>query len=288
MSKITKLGYGIVAFEGTEHIKNITYELRELVDEIVVCLQEYSYHGDKIDKKDVAVIEDLKAHGLVDKIIWFTEDEKYKSMTSDEDIAENPRRIETDKRNFILDTLEKDGCSHSMVTDSDEFYDKRDFANAKKLIDLAEEIHVTYCQYINYWKDYRHYLVWPFDSFCPFITESKYRFSYRCGCFNGAIDPTRIYQLQDGDSYYKFNWDILRMHHLSWIRMDIKKKINSWSSKKYFPKGFPEYVYDRYMKWKEYECATLTFNVPKNKVIVQTLKEQYIHPHYRLNQSLDE
>ncbi len=288
MSKISKLGYGIVAFEGTEHIKNITYEIRDLVDEIVVCLQEHSYHGEKIDKKDVEVIEDLKAHGLVDKIIWFVEDKKYENMTSEEDYRENPRRIETDKRNFILETLEKDGCSHSMVTDSDEFYDKRDFARAKWLIDSSENIHVCYCQYINYWKDYRHYLVWPFYAFCPFITESKYRFAYRCNCFNGAIDPTRVYKMEENAVYHTMGWDTVKMHHLSWIRLDIKKKIYSWSAKKYFKPDFPDYVYDRYNKWKEYECATITLNVPKNKVIVNTLKEQYIHPHYRLNQSLDE
>lgn len=288
MSKISKLGYGIVAFEGTEHIKNITYEIRDLVDEIVVCLQEYSYHGEKIDENDVRVIEDLKSHGLVDKIIWFKEDSKYKNLTSEEDIRESPRRIETDKRNFILSTLEADGCSHSMVTDSDEFYDKKEFAFAKEIINSSEDMHVCYCQYINYWKDYRHYLVWPFFAFCPFITESKYRFSYRCKCFNAPIDPTRIYKLDNNEHYHTMNWDTIKMHHLSWIRIDIKKKINSWSAKKYFPEGFTDYVYDRYMKWKEYECAILTLNVPKNKVIVNTLRDQYIHPHYRLNQKLDE
>ena len=78
MSKITKLGLGIVAFEGTEHIKNITYEVRDLVDEIVVCLQQHSYHGEDIDQKDVETIKDLQAHGLVDKIIWFEEGDKTK------------------------------------------------------------------------------------------------------------------------------------------------------------------------------------------------------------------
>lgn len=288
MSKITKLGLGIVAFEGTEHIKNITYEVRELVDEIVICLQQHSYHGEDIDPKDVETIKDLQAHGLVDKIIWFEEDEKYKHPKTEEDRQENPRRMEADKRNFILDFLEKEGCSHSMITDSDEFYDRNEFATAKAIINNSPDMHVTYCQYINYWKDYRHYLVWPFYAFCPFITESKYRFSYRARCFNGAIDPTRIYLLKDDEYYHTFNWNTVRMHHLSWIRLDIRKKISSWSAKKYFGDDFGKKVYDKFMNWKEYECALITLNVPKHKVIVNRLPKQYIHPHYRLNQGLDE
>ena len=50
MNNISKLGLGIIAFEGLEHIKNITYELRNLCDIIIICLQKYSYHGIEISQ----------------------------------------------------------------------------------------------------------------------------------------------------------------------------------------------------------------------------------------------
>lgn len=289
MSKITKLGLGIVAFEGTEHIKNITYEIRNYVDEIVVCLQRLSYHGDPIDVNDIKEVEKLKTVGLIDKIIWYEPDSDLNCLNAVKTHGrpeESARVIETFKRNFILDNLEADGCSHSMIIDSDEFYDGDEFRRAKAHIDMRDDIHVSYCQYINYWRDYSHYLVWPFKSFVPFISESKYRFAFRCNCFKFPVDPTRIYKLEPSEKYEIFKWDALKMHHLSWIRLDIRKKIFSWSSKKYFHKDLPDYVYKRYMGWKEYECAVILFNVPNNKVIVEKIKKQYIHPHYFLSDSV--
>lgn len=69
MSKITRLGFSIVAFDGTEHLKNILYELRGLCDVIHVCLQRKSYHGDPIAAEDVDEVELLNRLGFVDRII---------------------------------------------------------------------------------------------------------------------------------------------------------------------------------------------------------------------------
>lgn len=69
MSKILKLGLSIVAFDGTEHLKNILYELRSLCDVVHVCLQKMSYHGDPIAADDVAEVENLVRLGFVDRVI---------------------------------------------------------------------------------------------------------------------------------------------------------------------------------------------------------------------------
>ena len=71
MSKITKLGLGIIAFEGTEHIANIIYEVRSSCDVIVVCLQALSYHGTPIAKEDEDAIMNLQSLGYIDDVIWF-------------------------------------------------------------------------------------------------------------------------------------------------------------------------------------------------------------------------
>ena len=62
MNNISKLGLGIIAFEGLEHIKNITYELRNLCNMIIICLQKYSYHGIEIsqDKEEFLTNEIFK------------------------------------------------------------------------------------------------------------------------------------------------------------------------------------------------------------------------------------
>lgn len=287
MNNITKLGLGIVAFEGTEHIKNITTELRDDCDYIVVCLQEKSYMGDVISDEDVEECERLLDKGLIDEILWFEFDENYLNKAhTPTDIQEFPRRIETDKRNFILNHLEKCGCSHALVIDSDEYYNKEEFHRAKVEIDKGSANIVTYCQYVNYWRDYQHYLIWPSKTYVPFISPIRYRFEFKCGCFQFAADLTRVYKLERGDQYNILNWNTVHMNHLSWIRKDIRKKIQSWSSGKYFDPKFLQTVYTKYKTWKDYENAFVMFGTPKGKVCVEKLKKQYIHPKYRLDEKI--
>lgn len=282
MSKITKLGLGIIAFEGTEHLKNIIYAIRRDVDVVAVCLQEISYHGDPIDQEDVDEINDLKEKGYVDEIIWFTPTNMH------EDKKESgPRYIETDKRNFTLDFLENVmQCSHSLIIDSDEYYDPIDFFKAKEFINISPDIHVSYCQYINYYRDYRHIMVWPFYAYVPFITEAKYRYSFDNGSFASASDPTRRYLLEGGECTYQIMpFDMVKMHHLSWIRKKIEKKVDSWSSKKLFEnvQGLRHAVLERYYNYVEGDNAVIMLNVPYFQVCVNRLSRRYIDPRYQLD-----
>lgn len=284
MSKIKKLGLGIIAFEGTEHLKNITYELRSHCDTIVICLQKLSYHGDLIQQEDIDTVTRLKELGYIDDIIWFEPTDLHS-----DDVKSGPRLIETDKRNFILDYLEFDKkCSHSMVIDSDEFYDSTDFENAKNFISHSDNIHVTYCQYVNYYRDYRHILVWPYYCYVPFITESSYRFKFKSEDFTKPSDPTRRYAMKNDKVYHILGYQMIKMHHLSWIRKDMKRKISNWSARQLFDgiAGLHDAILDRYNNYTDGQNAIIMFNVPFYEVTVQKLPKQYIHPHFKIYETL--
>ena len=274
---------GIIAFEGIEHIKNITYEIRELVDTIVICLQKESYHGEPIHQEDVDLANQLLEYGYVDDSLWF----KATDLHTEEGNA-GPRWIETDKRNFILDYLENTvKCSHSLVIDSDEFYDKEDFEYAKNLLDKDESARVSYCQYINYYRDYSHVLVWPFLAYVPFITESSFRFHFENGTFTLPSDPTRRYVTDSSVTPKVLAFDIIKMHHLSWIRIDIEKKLHNWSAKRYFQKDeLHNAILNRYYNYVDGQNAIITFNVPNYNVCVNRLPKQYIHPHFYLDEEI--
>lgn len=283
MSKITKFGLGIVAFEGCEHLKNIAYELRPYCDEITVCLQKESYHGEPIKQFDVDVVENLKKLGYIDSIIWF----EPTNMHTDREIGDAPRLIETDKRNFICDYFENvSKCSHCMIIDSDEFYDGEDFKAAKEEYNKDPEIHVSYCEYVNYYRDYQHVMVWPFKCYVPFIAEVEYRFDFDKGNFSMPSDPTRRYLMEKNSYFNIFSWQLVKMHHLSWIRINIENKINSWSSKNLFKdiNDLQKQILDRYYNYKEGLNAILMFNTPYNQVQVNILPKQYIHPHFMLDE----
>ena len=55
-----KIGLGIIAFDDTCHLKSIVAEIRDLCDEIVVCLQKESWHGDTIEDSVIEYVNELK------------------------------------------------------------------------------------------------------------------------------------------------------------------------------------------------------------------------------------
>lgn len=328
MSKIQKLGLGIVCFDGSEHIKNICAEIRNEVDYILVCLQKISYHGEPIDKYDANEVQNLKNVGLIDEILWYEPNLSYKNFTDEdfnnyknnhilevknnndltddikkiivekeEKLSNNdilnrmPRILETEKRNMMIDRLQEVGCSHDIIIDSDEFYDYKQFKKAKEIYNNDDSIEIVYCQYVNYYRDYKHYMLWPWDSYVPFIANIKYRFFFEYGTFNKPSDPTRRYLIPKDDEckiFHTFIWDVINMHHLSWIRLDIEKKMESWSSKKYFEnvKGLKDLILDRYYNYRDGDNAIIMFNVPNYEACVKKLNRQYIHPKYRLDEEV--
>lgn len=286
MIKGKKIGLGIVAFDACEHLINIISELDGLLDYIVIGLQKISYHGKPISKEDLYICQKLIDDKLADKIIYI-----------DTDLGKFARHQETDKRNLLLDDIQNNGkCDYSFIIDSDEFYQRGQFEYAVNKI-VNSDYDITYCRYVNYFGDYKHYLVYPFKEGCyvPFVSKSVYRFVWECKDFNKPSDPTRRYKREKNqdnqytDKLYEFQWNELNMHHLSWIRRDISAKLDNWSSKKLFDnfvflsdKSIE--VYNNFLKNPDNVSeATLLFNTPENKVTIAEWPRQYINPKYDIH-----
>lgn len=285
---IKRLGLGIVAFEGTEHLAGIITEIRDLVDYVTIGLQRVSYHNDPIDPIDLNEIHRLKEEGLVDEIVDI-----------ELDTSKPPRMQETDKRNLIIQDAEDHGCSHVIVIDSDEFYDHGEFLSALREID-EKDIEMSYCQYVNYYKDYMHYLVYPFKDgmWVPFVSKTKYRHEYECMDFLLPSDPSRRYvrpydgvENVDGKlvkrytvDYHLFQPDTVIMNHLSWLRSDIRKKMSMWSAKTAFDNY--EDIIDRAVesynsfdsKTMKDQIVTLLIKTPNNTITVKAFDHVRIHP----------
>lgn len=298
---IKKVGLGIVAFEGTEHLANIITELQDCLDYVSIGLQRKSYHGDPIELIDLNEIIRLRDEDhLVDNIVEI-----------ELNMEDEPRIQETDKRNILIQDAEDHGCSHVIIIDSDEFYSKNSFIKALKEID-DNDYEMTYCQYVNYYHDYKHFLVYPFKDgmYVPFVSKTKYRHSFECQDFPLPSDPTRRYvrpyseivKVKYGDNvydkkiytvdYHVFPWNTVKMHHLSWIRADIRKKVNMWSSKTCFNNynDLIDKAVDVYNHFDEnsteVQKASLLFNTPNHEVMVKAFPKQYIFPKFDINTRL--
>ena len=219
------------------------------------------------------------------------------------DTKKPAREQETDKRNMLIQDIENHGCSHALIIDSDEYYTKKSFDYAVQQID-EHDYEITYCQYVNYYHDYNHYLKYPFKDgmYVPFVTKTKYRHSFDCTDFNKPSDPTRRFVRPydridtisgpDGSSkkikhytvdYHIFEWKEIKMHHLSWLRADIRKKLENWSSKLLFD-NYEDLIdkavcnFNRFDENSTNAEAIMLFNTPDNKVEVAKFPKQFIFP----------
>lgn len=284
---IKKVGLAIICFEGTEHLYNIISTIRESVDYVSIGLQRKSYHGDPISNIDLNEIFRLRDEDhLVDNIVEI-----------ELDMKKEPRVQETDKRNILIQDAEDHGCSHCLVIDSDEYYTKKAFDYGLQQID-EHDYEMTYCQYVNYYHDYQHYLKYPFSDgmFVPWVSKTRWRHSYDCNDFPKPSDPTRrfvrteIVTDENGKQikkvladYHIFEWNEVKMHHLSWLRADIRKKLENWSSKKVF-KNYDDLIdkaviaFNNFSEDNTNSQAVMLFNTPGNKVDIAAFPRQFIYP----------
>jgi len=260
---IKKLSLTINAFDATELLEPLITEIRDQVDHVAAIWQKKSYWKNPMSKQDMDEIHRLKDMGLVDELIEFKPN-----------FVKYSREQECDKRNMGIELMKQNGSSHILNIDADEFYDADQFRFAKDMIN-EKGYTITYCSYVNYYRDFSHYLVYPFRPFVPFIHSTFWRYTYQ-GSAPGPTDPTRRINNPHNFGTYIFKDEELRMGHASWIRKDIRTKLTNWSAKNHFNKDDIERAVERWNNWKEGDEAYMLFNVPEKKVKVRKL-EKKIH-----------
>jgi hypothetical protein len=258
MAVIKKLAVTINAFDASELLHDLILEIRDQVDWVAAIYQKKSYWKNPMDRKDMAELERLKTLGLVDELIEFKPD-----------FGNYSRNQECEKRNMGIKLMAERGCSHVLNIDADEFYDKDQFRYAKEKINKMG-YPITYWSYVNYYRDFNHYLVYPFRPFVPGIHSTFFNYTYE-GPAPGPTDPTRRINNPLNIGTYVFEDEEIRMGHAAWIRRDIRKKLVNWSAKNHFSKQVLEDAVKRWENWKEGDNAIMLFNVPDYNVYVRKL-----------------
>lgn len=192
-----------------------------------------------------------------------------------------------------MQDMESHGCTHTIVIDADEYYNRDSFLSALQTID-DNNYDLTYCQYANYYKDYNTFLIYPFEEgmFVPFVSRAHYRFTFNGTDFDKPSDPTRRFvRIKNNgkyiDSMYIFAWKELKMHHLSWCRISCSAKLSAWSSKKLFNNHnnlIDRAIYDfEHYEEKQPDSVHIIFNVPGNLVKVKRINHAFISPERDIN-----
>lgn len=148
----------------------------------------------------------------------------------------SPRENETSKRNAGLSHARKLGYTHFLMMDADEFYEPTKFIEVKD--NFMDDLNGLVCRVKCYFKSttltigYDTTLVpfihkitpdlkfefnknypfaWTDTDSVPFTPKKRIR-----------IDPTRSMNITSG-----VEWSDIVMHHMSWVRSDIMKKIRN-------------------------------------------------------------
>jgi hypothetical protein len=234
-----KLGVSYNLFDGEELLEYSIKSIRNNTDFISVIYQEISYHGMKCSNGIFEFLLNLKDAGLVDEIVLFQPDIVDTS-------GENASLNETKKRNLGLEISKNNGCTHHMSMDVDEFYTENQFTYMKSVMENGD-FHCAAVKHCQYYKDSIYILKNKEEEYVTTIEkitpDTKYVYMAK---YPVPVDPTRK---TNNKKCRVFGRNEVEMHHMSFVRRDIKKKLSNSASRRHFTDELINRVDEYYKNW---------------------------------------
>jgi hypothetical protein len=226
-----KLGVSYNIFSGLELLEGSIKCIRPYAKHINVCYQVISNTG--IRKPEIHdFVLWLHKKGLIDSNSFF-----FPMLTS-------PKQNETFKRNMGLQVCRMSGCTHFMSMDSDEYYKGDQLEYVIKDIE-KHGYRSTACQMQTYYKSTKYKLDPPESYYVPLIYKIDGR-KFDQGAYTGVkVDPSRKMK----GKMKKYSRKEIEMHHLSYVRDDIRDKLRSASASVNFRDRIEE-IADYYDNWE--------------------------------------
>lgn len=191
-------------WDGVELLRPSIMSIRDHVDHVIVVYQDRSNFG-MIDTSAGIIAFQLEQEGIVDEVVFY--------MPNYSQAADN----ETAKRQLGIQYAIDAKCTHFMCLDVDEFYDPEEFAAMKQ---EAYQYDATAAKIYVYFKSPSLRFLNHDTTLVPFI-HRLYPFT-KTGAKRYPVLADRTRRIQP---IGKFNVVGGAMHHLSWVRDDIEKKI---------------------------------------------------------------
>jgi|TARA_B110000240_G_scaffold196964_1_gene250662 hypothetical protein len=251
-----KLGVSYNVFDGEELLESSIKSIRDNVDHISVVYQTISNFGNECGVGLITLLEDLKSRGLIDEVF------KYKPL-----VNKGGHFNEMTKRNLGLSLSEGQKCTHHMAMDTDEFYTDKQFKYLKKVM-VEGDYDSGACQMITYYKEPIYRLEPKEEYYVSLIFKTQRGKSFIMGTpFPVLVDPTR--RMNPGKCKV-FTREEIEMHHMSYVRKDIKIKLTNSSASPNFKNINNIVTY--YNNWKLPKQALMGGAPDKFYDIVETKK----------------
>lgn len=226
-----KLGISYQVFDGEEFLEFVTRQIKPLLHHVTVVYQTTSYFGNPAHEGLVPAVEAAYRAGLVDEIVLY-----------EPDLALGPKENELRVRNLGLQKSRDAGCTHHISADVDEFYVPGQLEYAMRVMD-DERYDSSIARMISYYKKPTYMLVPHQDQPVSLIhpVDAKYDMA---ADFPSKIEVTRRHTPSVSCKW--FTKDELAIHHMSYVRRDMRRKYANNSNGLYFKIEKFMAVYDTY------------------------------------------
>jgi hypothetical protein len=239
---MAKLGIAYNIFDDSiELLEKSILSVRNVADYITVIYQDISNMGNQSEINLKELLTEYKDKSLINSFYL------YKPQLN----APIPHINEMNKRNMGLYVCQGEGCTHFMSMDSDEFYKEDEL---KKVLDVMVEGNYdsSACQLQTYWKSGEWVLNPPEEYYVSLIYKIRTGVDFVLGHnFPVLVDPTR--RMNPGNCKI-LTRDEIEMHHASYVRNDIAKKLFNSSSISSFGDIIEDLI-NYFNDWKEGDKA---------------------------------
>jgi hypothetical protein len=203
--------------DSVEHLEDSISMIRNEVD-FVLCVNQLVSNFGETDPTSTFVCQDLEQKKIIDSVISYAPKQK------------TGAKNELAKRRLGLEYAKEKGFDFFLMMDCDEFYNPQCLKSNLVFLEENADIEGLYSKILTYFKTKDLCFDGFDDYYVPFIhrltdkTQIGTKYKVRC-------DPTR------GVNANKVLASDCVMHHLSWVRKDIEKKIRNSSAKKNIKKS---------------------------------------------------
>jgi hypothetical protein len=214
-----KLGICYMVFDGEELLEFAVKSIRNEVDYVSVTYQDVSYFGNPAHPELRDTLEKMKSSGLVDELIYYHTD-----------LSIHHKENELRLRNIGLEASRLAGCTHHISSDVDELYTADQLRYAKNAMDKGG-YDFSMAPYVVYYK-HPTFLVYPPQPLSITLIHPVTNIYQNHNNFPFRIEPTR--RLAKYDNYKTFNSEEITVHHMSFVRKDIRKKFANSDNAQYY------------------------------------------------------
>lgn len=225
-----KLGISYQVFDGEEFIRPAVCSIRDLVHHVCVVYQTTSYFGNPAHVELESNVKSLLSDGIIDELVLYTPDLSL-------DYKLNELRI----RNLGLQKSIDAGCTHHISADADELYDHDQLKYVMDVMD-GSDFESSLVNYDVYYKK-PTYLIYPSQNYrITFIhpVHVEYDMTLR---EPANIEITRRLKAKNCKVFTK---EEITIHHMSYVRKDIRRKYANNSNGLLFDVEKFAAVYDKY------------------------------------------